>query len=40
MYKYRFKHEIIDTYIKYKEAMKLCTSYGDAFFKGKNVSSR
>ena len=37
MYKYRFKHEIINTYIKYKEAMKLCTSYGDAFFK--NLSS-
>tara|TARA_R100001082_G_scaffold111119_1_gene93484 strand:+ start:2811 stop:4697 length:1887 start_codon:yes stop_codon:yes gene_type:complete len=33
MYKYRFKHDIIDTYIKYKEAMKLCTSYGDAFLK-------
>ena len=31
MYKHRFKHEIIDTYIKYKEAMKLCTSYGDTF---------
>ena len=37
MYKYRFKHEIIDTYIQYKEAMKLCTSYGDAFLK--NISS-
>ena len=37
MYKHRFKHEIIDTYIKYKEAMKLCTSYGDAFLK--NVKS-
>ena len=33
LYKYRFKHELIDTYIEYKEAMKLCTSYGDAFFK-------
>tara|TARA_R100001230_G_C5682262_1_gene189670 strand:- start:622 stop:2361 length:1740 start_codon:yes stop_codon:yes gene_type:complete len=33
MYKYRYKHEIIDNYIKYKEAMKLCTSYGDAFLK-------
>tara|TARA_R110002049_G_scaffold70499_2_gene182056 strand:- start:883 stop:2772 length:1890 start_codon:yes stop_codon:yes gene_type:complete len=37
MYKYRFKFPIIDTYVKYKEAMKLCTSYGDAFFK--NLSS-
>ena len=37
MYKHRFKHEIIDTYIKYKEAMKLCTSYGEAFLK--NMSS-
>jgi len=33
MYKYRFKHPIINTYVGYKEAMKLCTSYGDAFFK-------
>jgi DNA polymerase I len=33
MYKHRFKHEIIDNYIQYKEAMKLCTSYGDAFLK-------
>ena len=31
MYKHRFNHEIIDTYIQYKEAMKLCTSYGDGF---------
>jgi DNA polymerase I-like protein with 3'-5' exonuclease and polymerase domains len=31
MYKHRVKHEIIDTYVQYKEAMKLCTSYGDAF---------
>ena len=37
MYKYRYKFELIDTYIQYKEAMKLCTSYGDAFFK--NLSS-
>jgi DNA polymerase I-like protein with 3'-5' exonuclease and polymerase domains len=37
MYKYRFKHSIINTYVEYKEAMKLCTSYGDAFFK--NLSS-
>jgi DNA polymerase I len=33
MYKYRYKYPIIDTYVQYKEAMKLCTSYGDAFFK-------
>lgn len=33
MFKHRFKFKIIDTYIKYKEAMKLCTSYGDAFLK-------
>ena len=33
MYKYRFKFPLIDQYVKYKEAMKLCTSYGDAFFK-------
>ena len=26
MFKHRFKEEIIDTYIRYKEAMKLCTS--------------
>ena len=37
MYKYRYKYPLIDKYIKYKEAMKLCTSYGDAFFK--NLSS-
>jgi len=37
MYKYRFKHNIIDTYVKYKESMKLCTSYGNKFFK--NLSS-
>ena len=37
MYKHRFKIPLIDKYIKYKEAMKLCTSYGDAFFK--NLSS-
>ena len=37
MYKHRFKYSIIDKYVKYKEAMKLCTSYGDAFFK--NLSS-
>jgi DNA polymerase I-like protein with 3'-5' exonuclease and polymerase domains len=33
MYKHRFKYPLIDKYVKYKEAMKLCTSYGDAFFK-------
>ena len=33
MYKYRYKFPLIDTYVKYKEAMKLCTSYGEAFFK-------
>ena len=33
LYNYRWKFPIIDTYIEYKEAMKLCTSYGDAFFK-------
>ena len=37
MYKYRYKYPLIDKYVKYKEAMKLCTSYGDAFFK--NLSS-
>ncbi len=37
MYKHRFKFPLINKYIKYKEAMKLCTSYGDAFFK--NLSS-
>ena len=39
MYKYRFKHELIDTYVQYKEAMKLCTSYGHKFLdnlKGDN----
>jgi len=33
MYKYRYKFPLIDTYVQYKEAMKLCTSYGEAFFK-------
>ena len=37
MYKYRFRYPLINKYVKYKEAMKLCTSYGDAFFK--NLSS-
>lgn len=30
--KHRYKVPVINQYIKYKEAMKLCTSYGDAFF--------
>lgn len=33
MFKHRYKFPIIDKYIKYKEAMKLCTSYGGSFFK-------
>jgi len=33
MYKYKFKFPIINEYIKYKEAMKLCTSYGNVFLK-------
>ena len=33
MYKYRRKHKIIDLYVKYKEKMKLATSYGNDFFK-------
>jgi len=37
IYKYRFKFPIINEYIKYKEAMKLYTSYGDKFLK--NLSS-
>ena len=37
IYNYKFKFELIDTYIQYKEAMKLCTSYGEAFLK--NLSS-
>jgi DNA polymerase I len=37
MYKYRMRYNIISTYIKYKEAMKLCTSYGDLFLN--NLSS-
>jgi len=40
MYKYRFKHEIIDNYIQYKEAMKLCTSYGDAFLKNLGTDNK
>ena len=40
MYKYRFKHEIIDTYIQYKEAMKLCTSYGQSFLKNLSADNK
>ena len=32
MYKYKYKFSLVETYIQYKEAMKLCTSYGEAFF--------
>jgi len=40
MYKHRFKYPLIDRYVKYKEAMKLCTSYGDAFFKNLSGDKR
>tara|TARA_R110000744_G_scaffold5004_4_gene17670 strand:- start:2635 stop:4536 length:1902 start_codon:yes stop_codon:yes gene_type:complete len=40
MYKYRYKFPLIDTYVKYKEAMKLCTSYGDAFFKNLSADNK
>ena len=33
MYKYRRKFTLIDKYVKYKEKMKIATSYGTAFFK-------
>jgi len=33
MFKYRRQHKIIDLYVKYKEKMKLATSYGNDFFK-------
>ena len=33
MYKYRRQYKIIDLYVKYKEKMKLATSYGNDFFK-------
>jgi DNA polymerase I-like protein with 3'-5' exonuclease and polymerase domains len=33
IYKYKFKFPIVNEYIKYKEAMKLYTSYGDKFLK-------
>jgi DNA polymerase I-like protein with 3'-5' exonuclease and polymerase domains len=40
MYKYRFKFSIIDEYIKYKEAMKLYTSYGNVFLKNLGSDSK
>ena len=40
MYKYRYKYPIIDTYVQYKEAMKLCTSYGDGFFKNLGADNK
>jgi DNA polymerase I-like protein with 3'-5' exonuclease and polymerase domains len=40
MYKYRYKYPIIDIYVQYKEAMKLCTSYGDAFFKNLKADNK
>ena len=33
MFKYRRQHKLIDKYVKYKEKMKLATSYGKEFFK-------
>jgi DNA polymerase I-like protein with 3'-5' exonuclease and polymerase domains len=33
MFKYRRQHTLIDKYVKYKEKMKLATSYGKEFFK-------
>jgi DNA polymerase I-like protein with 3'-5' exonuclease and polymerase domains len=40
MYKYRNKFSIIDTYIQYKEAMKLCTSYGKSFFNNLSADNK
>ena len=40
MYKYRYKYELVNTYVQYKEAMKLCTSYGDAFFKNLKADNK
>ena len=40
MYKYRYKFELINNYIQYKEAMKLCTSYGEAFFKNLSYDNK
>ena len=33
LYKHRNSYALVKTYIKYKEYMKLCTSYGEKFFK-------
>lgn len=33
LYKHRNSYTLVKTYIKYKEYMKLCTSYGEKFFK-------
>ena len=33
LYKYKNSYTLVKTYIKYKEYMKLCTSYGEKFFK-------
>ena len=33
LYKYKNNYTLVKTYIKYKEYMKLCTSYGEKFFK-------
>ena len=33
MYKYRNKYPLINDYVKYKEKMKIATSYGEAFLK-------
>jgi DNA polymerase-1 len=33
LYKYRFKHELISSYLNYKEISKLYTTYGEEFFK-------
>ena len=33
MYKFRYKSTLINTYVQYKEKMKLATSYGKDFFK-------
>tara|TARA_R110000824_G_scaffold154479_2_gene326598 strand:- start:6645 stop:8531 length:1887 start_codon:yes stop_codon:yes gene_type:complete len=40
LYKYRYKHEIINTYVEYKEAMKLCTSYGDLFLNNLSADNK
>jgi len=33
LYKYRYNHELINQYLKYKEVSKLFTTYGEEFFK-------